>query len=100
MAQLPYLQSAIDTLNELQNKWKSLLDPLLSAPQPKILTGIILISGTNVINHKLGRKLIGWSVIGKNGTASIYDAQQGNLTPQFTLVLISNATVTINLEVF
>jgi hypothetical protein len=100
--QLPFFQTAIKELSLMQTKWKAILDPLLAIPanQSLILSQISLINGTNVINHTLGRKLIGWNVIGINGIASIYDNQANNQSPKLTLILISNAAVIINLEVF
>jgi hypothetical protein len=61
---------------------------------------VALANGTTVVNHLLGRKLIGWRIIGINGAATIYDQQASNQTPALTLVLVSNAAVIANLEVF
>jgi hypothetical protein len=89
-------------LGMMQTKWKSILDILLKnkSLQSQILNNISLINGTTVINHGLGRTLVGWRQIGLNGAASIYDGQASNQTPEMTLILISNAAVQINLEVF
>lgn len=86
----------------MQTGWKAQLDPLVVAPanQSLILTGLVLTSGSNTINHKLGQKLQGWVVVGQNASATFYDAQSANTTPALTLVLIASAAVTINLEVF
>lgn len=65
-----------------------------------MLTGVALINGSTTINHKLGRKLQGWLIIGLNGAASIYDNQANNSMKDKTLVLVSNAAVTVNLMVF
>lgn len=89
-------------LPQMQSKWKSQIDPLLSNPVIKgqLLTNILLANGTTVINHGLGRKLIGWFLVGINGAATVYDSQASNQTPQLTLVLVSNAAVSCNLWVF
>lgn len=100
--QLPYFQSEIKELSLLQTKWKSILDPLLatSSVQSSILPNVILSNGTTVINHKLGRKLVGWKIVRQRAAASIYDTQDSNQTPQLTLVLVSNAVVVVDIEVF
>ena len=85
-----------------QNKWASQINPILDNPLVKgqQLIQISLTSGSNVINHKLGRKLQGWIITGINGAATIYDTQATNQMPELTLNLTSNASVTINLWVF
>lgn len=100
--QLPLFQTAVKELSLMQTKWKSILDPLLGnlSSQSSLLPNVALNNGTTVVNHMLGRKLIGWSIVGINGAATIYDQQASNQTPQSTLVLISNAAVTVSLEVF
>lgn len=89
-------------LPKMQTTWASALDPLIANPltQGQLLPNQVLINGTTVINHRLGRKLVGWFVVGINSTAAIYDNQATNQTPQLTLSLTSNASVTINLWVF
>jgi len=87
----------------MQSRWKSILDPLLGNPsvQSNILENVSLLStGTTVINHGLGRKLIGWRIIRKRGNANIYDTQDSNQTPQLTLQLVSSAAISVDLEVF
>lgn len=98
--QLPYIQSAVDALNQMQTKWRSILNPLLALPQPIILKNVALINGTTVINHQLGRTLQGWNPVRVRASATIYDTQDSNQTPQVTLVLVSNAAVVVDLEVF
>ena len=99
---LPIFLSNIQPLTLMQNKWSSILDVLLGNPSldSSILKGVALANGTTVVNHLLGRKLIGWRIIGINGAATIYDQQASNQTPALTLVLVSNAAVIANLEVF
>lgn len=89
-------------LSMMANTWASALDPVLNNPLVKgsLLNNISLINGTTVVNHKLGRKLQGWIVVGIDGAAAIYDNQASNQTPQLTLSLTSNAAVTVNLWVF
>lgn len=89
-------------LQQTQNTWATAIDPVLSnlLVQGQILTGISLINGTTVVNHKLGRKLVGWFIVGINAAATIYDNQATNQTPQLTLSLTSNAAATANIWVF
>lgn len=100
--QLPLLKLADSMANQLVVRWKAILDPIIAIPanQSLILSGIKLVNGTNVINHTLARNLVGWIIIGINGVAEIYDTQASNQNPSQTLILISNAAVTVNLEVF
>lgn len=100
---LPIFQTVIQELSLLQSKWSSLLNVLLNNPslQCLILQDVPLLNGSpTVINHTLGRVLIGWRVIGIDGVARIYDTQATNPRPALTLVLVSDAAVTVNLEVF
>lgn len=91
------------SLQQMQNTWATKLDPIISNPTVNnlILKNIVLITGTNVINHRLGRNLQGWKPTRiRNVSATFYDLQDANQTPQLTLVLVSSANVTIDLEVF
>lgn len=90
------------TLEMMQTKWRSILNPLLANPtnNSSLLRGISLINGTTTINHLLGETLQGWKVVGIDGAATIYDQQANNPRPELTLVLVSNAAVQVTLEVF
>ena len=85
-----------------QDRWAAQLDPVLALPQSQsiILKNVALINGTTVVNHKLGRNLQGWKIIRLRASATIYDNQDSNQTPNLTLILVSNAAVTVDLEVF
>lgn len=102
MQSLPIFYTDNQDLSLLQTKWASILNPVIKNPtnQANILNNIKLINGTTVVNHLLGRNLQGWKVILQNAKASIYDAQSTNQTPELTLILISDALVTVSLEVF
>lgn len=103
------------SLDQLQTKWASIIDPVITNPtnQGLLLTNIKLISGTNTINHKLGRDLQGWIVVRRRQflvastpTAyDIYDTQDTNQMQSLTLKLTcSQGTqanpVIIDLEVY
>ena len=85
-----------------QDRWAAQLDPMLASPPNNslILKNIKLASGTNVINHLLGRKLQGWGLVRIRASATVYDNQDANQTPDLTLILISSAAVTVDIEVF
>lgn len=86
----------------MQTSWASHLNPVVALPQNSaaILPRVILTVGSNVISHRLGRKLQGWSVVRKRSAASIYDNQDQNAHTELTLILISDSIVTVDLEVF
>ncbi len=88
---------------ELANpKWAATLNPLLANPlvNGQILPGILLATGTNVINHRLGRKLQGYFIILKSANVTTYDSQAMNQTPDVTLHLVSSGAVMVSLYVF
>lgn len=86
----------------MQTQWAQQLDPIISNPTVNnlILQNVSLIAGTNVIDHKLGRKLQGWATSRVRANATIYDQQDTNQTPQLTLVLVASAPVVVDLVVF
>lgn len=89
-------------LPQMQNTWATQIDPIIINPlvQGQLLQNLPLLVGTNAINHKLGRRLQGWFIVGINGIAEIYDTQASNQMPQLTLNLTSDANVSVSLWVF
>ncbi len=89
-------------LDQMQSVWASKIEPIISKPQNDsiILKSIPLAVGTNTINHLLGRNLQGWKPTRVRASATLYDLQDTNPTPQLTLVLVASAAVVIDLEVF
>lgn len=96
---LPLQHTDIQPLSLLQTTWKSQLDPMLSNPLNKvtILKSVPLASGTNVINHLLGRAQQGWFIVDIQGAATIYRSAPFN---NLTLTLHSSAAVTVSIGVF
>lgn len=90
------------SLDQMQNKWAAIINPILRAPIANglLLTNVALSNGTTIVNHKLGRKLQGYIIVGINGAAQVYDNQATNQMPELTLSLTSNAAVTCSLWVF
>lgn len=83
-------------------QWSTQLSDLLQNPlvNGSLLKDVALSNGTTAVNHKLGRALQGWIITRVNGAATIYDSQTTNNTPNLTLLLVSNAAVTVSLYVF
>lgn len=90
------------TLQDTQVKWASIIDPVVANPANNslILQNVSLVTGSNVINHNLGQPLQGWKIVRQRATAAIHDNQDSNQMPQLTLVLVSSAPVSIDLEVY
>lgn len=90
------------TLPLMQTQWSQAIDPVITNPtnNKSVLKNVSLITGTNVINHLLGRPLQGWGLTRIRALASIYDTQDTNQTPQLTLNLVSSAPVVVDIEVF
>jgi hypothetical protein len=89
--------------DDADNRWAAIIEPIITNPANNslILKNVALTTGTNVINHKLGRNLQGWNPTRIRGvSATFYDLQDSNQTPQLTLILVSSATVTVDLVVF
>lgn len=98
---LPQFNSDLPVITLLQDKWASQLDPLLAQPtsHATIIQNVVL-SSSSVINHTLGRNLIGYQVIRQRGAASIYDRQDTNLSPDKTLLLTSSSGVSVDILCF
>lgn len=102
MASLPQFQSEDKDLNLMQNRWATILNPIIANPRnnSSVLKDVSLVTGPNTINHLLGQKLQGWSIIRINAASTIYDTQDSNQTPNQTLVLVSSAPCVCSIEVF
>lgn len=89
-------------LELMQTQWAQELNPLISNPTTKttVLKNINLVTGTNVINHKLGRALQGWYLVRIRAATTVYDTQDANQTPTLTLVLNASAPAIVDLVVF
>lgn len=98
---LPQFQSDLPEVTLLQNKWASILDPIIDLPQQQavVITNVTL-SSSAVVNHTLGRPLIGWQVIRQRGNATIYDRQDFNISPDKTLLLTASSGVSVDLLCF
>lgn len=96
------LHTKDEIINRIQDNLITTLNPIFNNPtiDGVVLSQVTLQTGTNIINHKLGRNLIGWELTRKRAIADIYDDQDNNLTPAQTLVLISSANIIVDIYVF
>lgn len=92
--------------NLANTQWASVLNPLLANPlsSASILKDIKLTTGVNVINHKLGRTMQGWSVVDitptpPNTTAAVTYYRSAPLN-DLTLTLTVSGPATVAIEVF
>lgn len=99
---LAQFQSDDQIFQLMQNSWATQLNPLLANPALKsiILKNVLLVTGSNTINHKLGRKLQGWKIVRQRAAASLYDDQDANQQPALTLILVANTPVSVDIECF
>lgn len=102
MKEFPKIYTQDRELNMIQDAIVNALDPLLVLPlsQSNLLEDIELDTGTNTINHGLGRPLVGWFIVRKNANETVYDDQDNNSMTDRTLLLISSGAVTVSLMVF
>lgn len=96
---LPLFKDSNQPFQLMQNKWMSELNPVLQNPMtnPSLIKSITLVTGDNVINHKLGRLQQGWIITDVNAAVSIYRSQPLN---DLTLTLNSSGAAIINIAVY
>jgi hypothetical protein len=89
-------------LNAVQDNLVRTLNPVFNTPilDGIILSNIVLNVGFNDIEHKLGRKLVGWHIIRQRSFANLYDDQDNNPLPNKTLRLVTGNAVIVDLYVF
>lgn len=84
------LNTIVDAVNELR------FAPVVNSV---LVPGVVIASGTTVtVNHGLGRSYRGRIVVAQSAEATIWDGVSA--TPDLTLLLTSNADVTVSLLVF
>lgn len=100
-SKLPIFQSDSQEMTLMQTKWAQQIEGVLrDSNSPVVLESVSLLTGDNVINHRLGRKLSGWRLIRIRAAATVYDKQDTNQMPALTLVLNTSAPVIVDIEVF
>jgi hypothetical protein len=96
---LPIFKDNNTPFQLMQSNWSSQLNPVLSnrMTNPTLLYNIDLVSGTNVINHKLGATPVGWFLTDITAPVTVYRSAAFN---NLTLTLYSSGPATISLGVF
>lgn len=99
---LPIFQTQVRELSQMQTQWASQLNPVVASPivLGHQLKNVELASGSNVVNHGLGKTLTGWFIVRQRSAATMYDTQDSNQMPQLTLNLTASAPVSIDLWVY
>lgn len=99
---LPIFHTDDKDFQLMQTGWAQQLNPVIELPLNKgiILSNVVLTTGSNTVNHKLGRKLQGWVITRIRSNATVYDTQDLNNTPQLNLLLTASGNVTVDLLVF
>lgn len=96
---LPTFKDDNKNLMLLQSSWTSQLNPVLGNPatNPTILKNVALVSGVNVINHKLQQQQQGWFLTDLDAPVTIYRSAAFN---NLTLTLTSSGPATVSIGVF
>lgn len=99
---LPIFKNNDKDFQLMQTGWAQQLNPVIELPINSgiLLKNVSLITGSNIVNHKLGRKLQGWIITRIRANETIYDTQDLNSTPQLNLLLTSSGNVIVDLLVF
>lgn len=95
-------QAIVRVVNALVTNLQQIFTSLLQRVQldTVLMQGVVLKSGFNAVPHTLGRTLTGWSLVGINAAATIYDTQAVNPSPGAFLYLMASAPCTVSLLVF
>lgn len=98
----PVLNTSDSDLATVQRNLVRVLQPIFNTPilGGNLLTNQTLVTGLNSINHGLGRNLNGWIPVRIRSSATFFDSQDTNKTPQLTLALNSSADVIADIYVF
>lgn len=96
------VQTADKDVNQLQQNLILSLTPVLQNPivSGLLIKSVALAAGSNAVNHKLGRPLIGWFMTRQRASASVYDNQDANQNNSVTLLLVASAPIVVDLFVF
>lgn len=79
------------------------IQPLLKSTlaNTQLVKSVALVTGQdNVVNHDLGKDLVGWLVVRQRSESVVWDSQDSNPIPSRTLVLQCSAAVVVDLLVF
>ena len=66
-----------------------------------IVKSVVLSSGVGTyVDHKLNRTVTGWVIINKNGFGDVKQSSTANPIPTSSIILQSNATITVDILFF
>lgn len=66
-----------------------------------IIKSVVLSSGVDTyVDHKLNRAVTGWIIINKNGFGDVKQSSTTNPVPKSSIILQSNATITVDILFF
>lgn len=54
----------------------------------------------NLVEHKLGREIVGWQIIRQNANAVVYESSTINTTPSSFVILRASAACTVTILFF
>lgn len=97
------LPTANREVDQLQNNIEQYAQPITAS---QIIDGVLLKSvtlssaTTTVVDHKLGRKLLGWTIVRKRADSRVWDSQDSNKAQDRTLWLECSADVVVDIWVF
>ena len=100
---LPIILSPSQQMTNMQTLWSQQLNPVLSneVVNGRLIRNLQLSMGSNVINHGLGRNLVGWFVTRvRSSPVTLYDTQDSNQLQALTLNLNASAAANVDLWVF
>lgn len=103
MRHLQKIQTDDPVLGRLQDAIANAYDPLTEASivNGRHIAGIALTTGgATLVDHKLGRKPLGYIPVLKSADCRIWDNQATNLMPERTLALQTSANVIVSLWVY
>ena len=93
------LRGADSLLNRIQDSIHQWTQQIVNIPiiSGVLLEDISLTTGSNSVEHKLGRKLRGWWVVDKNANVTIY---RSAAKEDKILTLTASGSVTVSIWVF
>lgn len=96
------LNSGDDEVQQLQANIEQAIAPVIKSPilNGVLLTNVSIVFGDNKIEHKLGRKMIGYFVIARAAGVTLFDSVNGGTDLDKFLTLNSSGTTTISLWIF
>lgn len=102
MKAIARVQTTDRTINQLQSNIitgisQVIINPILDGTT---LVSVPLVIGDNIVNHMLDRTLQGWFIVRQRASATIFDKQDSNATPDKTLVLNASGAVTLDIYVY